>query len=160
MTRERGGPKLTGVKDHLNGKLHLIQAHDGKVTKDCAVCSNREVKGGTRETLFYCDMRPRKPGPHPQQVFCHISHSEEVLFGMQLIGIFYLYNHLILKHERAQTFLFKMRIWKNSDIKRIFFTVAIFFTVITIYNISHFFTIHHNVLLTPLYTVSLLNEKC
>jgi hypothetical protein len=44
MTRKRGRPSWTDVEDRLNGKLHLIQAHDGKLTKDCAVCSNRKWK--------------------------------------------------------------------------------------------------------------------
>jgi hypothetical protein len=48
------------VENRLNGKLHLIQAQDGKVTMDCAVCSNRKVKGG---------MCPRKPGLHPTKCF-------------------------------------------------------------------------------------------
>jgi hypothetical protein len=46
MARKRGRPSSTDVEDRLNGELHLIQVHDGMVTKDCAVCSKREVKGG------------------------------------------------------------------------------------------------------------------
>jgi hypothetical protein len=63
MTRKRGRPSST--EDGLNGKLHLIHVHHGKVTKECAVCSNREVNGGRRETLFYCDMCPRKQDSTP-----------------------------------------------------------------------------------------------
>jgi hypothetical protein len=62
MSRKRGRPSS---KDCLNGKLYQIQAHERKVTKDCAVCSNRKVNGGRRETSFYCDACPRKPGLHP-----------------------------------------------------------------------------------------------
>jgi hypothetical protein len=61
----------------LNGKLHLILAYDGKVKKVCTVCSNRKVKGGTRGTSFYCDVFIAARIP-PQQMSCHISHSEEV----------------------------------------------------------------------------------
>jgi hypothetical protein len=46
MTQKRGRPSSTDLEDGLSDKLHLIQVHDGKVTKECAVCSNREVKGG------------------------------------------------------------------------------------------------------------------
>jgi hypothetical protein len=69
MTRKRGRPRSTNVEDHLNGKLHLIQAHYGKVTMDCVVCFNREVKGGRREMSFSCDMCSRKPGLHPDKCF-------------------------------------------------------------------------------------------
>jgi hypothetical protein len=37
-------PNSKDAEDRLNCKLHLIQAQNGKVTKDCAVCSNRVVK--------------------------------------------------------------------------------------------------------------------
>jgi hypothetical protein len=42
MSQKRGRPSSTHVEDNLNGKLHLLQAHEGKATKDCAVCSNRK----------------------------------------------------------------------------------------------------------------------
>jgi hypothetical protein len=67
--KKRGRLSSTDVEDRLNGKLHLIQARGGKVTKDCAVCSNRKVNGGRRETSFYCDTCPRKPGFHPNKCF-------------------------------------------------------------------------------------------
>jgi hypothetical protein len=41
----------------------------GKVTKDCAICFNRNLKGDRRETSFYCDICPRKPGLHPNKCF-------------------------------------------------------------------------------------------
>jgi hypothetical protein len=50
MTQKRGRPRSTGIEDRLNGRLHPIQNHDGKVKKDCAICFNREVKGGRKET--------------------------------------------------------------------------------------------------------------
>jgi hypothetical protein len=69
MSWKRARPSSTDVEDHLNGKLHLIQAHEGKVTEDCAVCSNRKVNGGRRETSFYFDTCSRKPGLHPNKFF-------------------------------------------------------------------------------------------
>jgi hypothetical protein len=63
--QKRRRPNLTDVEDNLNGKLHLLQAHEGKATKDCAVCSNRKVKRGRKEALLYCDMCSRKPALHP-----------------------------------------------------------------------------------------------
>jgi hypothetical protein len=50
ITQKNGTSSSADVEDRLNGKLHLIEAHDGKITKNCAVCSNREVKGSRRET--------------------------------------------------------------------------------------------------------------
>jgi hypothetical protein len=44
MTRKSGRPSSTDTEDHLNGKLHLIQAHCGKVKVDYAVFSKRELK--------------------------------------------------------------------------------------------------------------------
>jgi hypothetical protein len=69
MIQKRGRPSSAAVEYCLNGKLHLIQAHDGKVKMHYAVCSNREVKGGRTETTFYCDMCPRKPGLHTNECF-------------------------------------------------------------------------------------------
>jgi hypothetical protein len=40
----------TDIEDRENDKLHIIPIHDGKVTRDCAVCCNREVKRDRRET--------------------------------------------------------------------------------------------------------------
>jgi hypothetical protein len=88
-TQKRGRPSSKDVEDHLNDKLHLIQVNDGKVKKNCAACYNREAKGGRRETSFYCDVSKEAKTP-TQQVFCHISYSEEVPFGMYLIEIFYI----------------------------------------------------------------------
>jgi hypothetical protein len=36
MTKKRRRPSSTDLEDCLDGKLHLIQALDGKVTMDCA----------------------------------------------------------------------------------------------------------------------------
>jgi hypothetical protein len=69
MTQKRGRRSSKNVEDHLNGKLHLIQAHYGKVKMDYAVCSNKEVKGGRREMSFCCDTCPRKLGLHPNKCF-------------------------------------------------------------------------------------------
>jgi hypothetical protein len=65
--------KLNRCKDHLIGKLNPIHAHDGKVTKGYAVCSNRKMKGAKREKSVNCDMCPRKPGLHHNKCFamCH-----------------------------------------------------------------------------------------
>jgi hypothetical protein len=41
-TQKRRRPRSTDAEDCLNGKLHLILAHDGKVTKVCAVCSKQK----------------------------------------------------------------------------------------------------------------------
>lgn len=76
MSRKRGRPSTGDTEDRLNGKLHLIRAHERKVTKDCAVCSNRKVKGGRKETSFYCDTCERKPGLHPNKCFA-LYHTEK-----------------------------------------------------------------------------------
>lgn len=53
----------------MNGLYHSIKVSEGKKTKDCAVCSNRKIPGGRKETSFYCDTCPRKPGLHPNGCF-------------------------------------------------------------------------------------------
>jgi hypothetical protein len=76
-SRKRGRPGSTDVED-LNGKLHLIQAHDGEIKMDCAVCANREVEEDRRKRTFYYE----EARSLSQQMFCHISYSEEVPFGV------------------------------------------------------------------------------
>jgi hypothetical protein len=72
MTQKIGRSSSTDVEDHLNSKLHPIQAHEGKVTMDSVVWLNREMKAGRKETSLYCDMSKETRSP-PE------------LFGMQLI---------------------------------------------------------------------------
>ncbi|XP_069697349.1 piggyBac transposable element-derived protein 4-like isoform X1 [Periplaneta americana] len=76
ISRKRGRPSTNDTEDHLNGTLHLIRAHERKVTKDCEVYSNRKVKGGRKETSFYCNTCERKPGLHPNKCFA-IYHAEK-----------------------------------------------------------------------------------
>jgi hypothetical protein len=44
------------------------QAHDGNIKTDCALCSNREVKGARREKSFCCDTCLGMQGPHPKKI--------------------------------------------------------------------------------------------
>jgi hypothetical protein len=83
MTQKRGRPSWTDVEDHLKGKLHLIQANDRKETEDFGVCSNRKLKGGRRDTSFYCNTCSRKSRLCPNKCFaiyhavkCHMEWRE------------------------------------------------------------------------------------
>ena len=42
---------------------------ESESTKDCAVCSNRKLKGQRRETVYFCETCTRKPGLHPGTCF-------------------------------------------------------------------------------------------
>jgi hypothetical protein len=86
ITLKRGKPNSSDVEDRLNGKLHLIQAQDWKAKKDCAIFSNREAKGGRRETSFCCDTCPSRQGLHPNKC--------EVPSGMLLL-LLWLYGPLL-----------------------------------------------------------------
>lgn len=67
--RKRGRPSSKGDKERLNGKIHIINKMPNNKHKDCAVCSNRSVKGGRKETVFWCETCPRNPGLHPENCF-------------------------------------------------------------------------------------------
>jgi len=56
-------------EERLNNNPHFIYANEKSNSKDCAVCSNRKVKGRRRETVFYCKTCSRKPGLHPEECF-------------------------------------------------------------------------------------------
>jgi hypothetical protein len=55
--------------ERLNRKPHLIYSNEKSNSKDCAVCRNRRIKGGRRETVSYCNTCTRKPGLHPGECF-------------------------------------------------------------------------------------------
>jgi hypothetical protein len=67
--KKRGRPSTSDQEELLNNKPHFMYANEKSNTKDCAVCSNREVKGGRTETVFYCKTCSRKPGLHPEECF-------------------------------------------------------------------------------------------
>lgn len=71
VRRKRGRP--TSIDNdaaiRMNGLYHSIKANESKKTKDCVVCSDRKTPGGRKETIFYCDTCPRKPGLHPNNCF-------------------------------------------------------------------------------------------
>lgn len=66
---KRGRPSTSDVEERLNGKLHVINKLPDNKHKDCAVCSNRNKKGGRKETVFYCETCSRKPALHPENCF-------------------------------------------------------------------------------------------
>jgi hypothetical protein len=61
--------KKTPLRERLNRKPHFIYSNEKSNSKDCAVCSNRRIKGGRRETVFYCNTCTRKPGLLPGECF-------------------------------------------------------------------------------------------
>jgi hypothetical protein len=106
MTQKRGRPSSADIEDLLNGRLHLIQDHDGKIKKvcaicsnrevkggrrkDCAICSNTEVKGGRREPSFYCDMCPRKQDSTPISVLPYVIQLRSTISFIANRNILYL----------------------------------------------------------------------
>ena len=67
------------------GKLRLIQAREGNKTKECAVCSNRKVKGRRMETYHYCDTYPRKRDRYPNECFAKYHIFKKVSPGIRLM---------------------------------------------------------------------------
>lgn len=68
-TLKRSRPSTTEQEERLNKMPHFLAAHPTKKTKDCAVCSNRKVQGGRKETLYFCKTCTKKPGLHPADCF-------------------------------------------------------------------------------------------
>lgn len=66
-TQKPGRLSTDDTIQRLDGKTHFIFSHTKH--KDCMVCSNRTIKGGRKETTFYCDTCDRKPGLHPGECF-------------------------------------------------------------------------------------------
>jgi hypothetical protein len=67
-SRKGGRPSTSVLEERLNGKIHFIMQNEKKKeksTKDCMVCRRRNEKGGSRETIFYCETCKRKPGLQP-----------------------------------------------------------------------------------------------
>lgn len=62
ITAKRGLPSFSDKEQRLDGKLHIITLHPQHKHKDCAVCSNRKVPGGRKETSYICETCDRKPG--------------------------------------------------------------------------------------------------
>ena len=58
----------------LDGKLHIIDHRP--YSRDCIVCSDRGGPGGRKETVYYCDTCPRKPGLHPKECF-RVYHTKQ-----------------------------------------------------------------------------------
>lgn len=67
--KKRGRPSTNDEEERLRKIPHFIQSNEKSNSKDCAVCSNRQVKGGRRETVFFCETCTRKPGLHPGECF-------------------------------------------------------------------------------------------
>mgnify|MGYP003406709624 FL=1 len=64
-----GRPSTTDDEERLNGKPHYNMRINNKKSKDCMVCSNRNIKGERHETYFFCETCTRKPGLHPGECF-------------------------------------------------------------------------------------------
>ena len=66
--QKRGKPGTRDKEERLNGKPHFVAHNEGK-HKDCAVCSNRKIQGGRKETYYFCETCSRKPDLHPGSCF-------------------------------------------------------------------------------------------
>lgn len=67
--KKPGRPSTSDSEERLNKLPHFIYLQEKNTSKDCAVCSNRKVPGGRKETKFYCKTCTRKPGLHPGNCF-------------------------------------------------------------------------------------------
>jgi hypothetical protein len=67
--RKRGRQSTSDEEEKLTRKSHFIYSNEKSNSKDCAVCSNRKIKGGRRETVFDCSTCTRKPGLHLGECF-------------------------------------------------------------------------------------------
>lgn len=65
----RGRSSKSNDQQRLDGRLHTILAHKYGKHKDCVVCSNRKVKGGRHETVYFCDTCDKKPSLHIGECF-------------------------------------------------------------------------------------------
>lgn len=68
-SRKRGRPSTTDNEERLNGKPHFIAKKPNNSTKDCVVCSKRNIPGGRKETTYFCETCSRHPGCHPGKCF-------------------------------------------------------------------------------------------
>lgn len=53
------------TEQRLDRTPHFIYLQPGGKHKDCAVCSNRKIKGGRKETCYFCKTCEAKPSLHP-----------------------------------------------------------------------------------------------
>jgi hypothetical protein len=67
-SKKWGRPFPNDGAERLGGKQHFIYANETN-SKDCAVSSNSKMKGGCRETVYYCATRSSKPGLSPEDCF-------------------------------------------------------------------------------------------
>lgn len=66
---KRGRRSTADNEERLDGRQHFVSSHPNSKSKDCAVCSDRKVRGGRKETVFFCKTCTKKPGLHPTTCF-------------------------------------------------------------------------------------------
>jgi len=64
-----GRPSTMDREERLNRKQHFSEQLPGGELRGCAVCSNRKVRGGRRQTVYFCKTCTRQPGLHPSKCF-------------------------------------------------------------------------------------------
>jgi hypothetical protein len=57
-SKKRGRPSSNDGAKRLDGKQYFINANENSNSKDCALCSNRKIKGGHRETVYIAQHAP------------------------------------------------------------------------------------------------------
>jgi hypothetical protein len=67
-SKKRGRSFPNDGAERLGGKQNFIYANETAIPKT-AVCSNSKMKGGRRETVYYCATRSSKPGLSPEDCF-------------------------------------------------------------------------------------------
>jgi Transposase IS4 len=72
--KRRGRPSTSDRAERLDAKTHFLGLAEKQ--RDCAVCSNRKVKGGRHLSLYFCKTCTAKPALHPVDCF-EAYHSRE-----------------------------------------------------------------------------------
>lgn len=67
--RKRSHHGSADREERLNKFPHFIYHYEQKKHKDCIVCSNRKVKGGRKETYYYCKTCSNQPAMCPGDCF-------------------------------------------------------------------------------------------
>jgi hypothetical protein len=68
-SRKRGRTSSTDAQGSLNGKLSLIQAREGKVANDCAVCSNKKSERRQESKIVLLQHVCKEATTPPQHVY-------------------------------------------------------------------------------------------
>ena len=75
--KRRGRPSTGDEQERLSGTPHFLGKFEGRRSRQCLVCSDRNGPGGRRETVFFCSTCSRHPALHPTECF-KIYHTKTI----------------------------------------------------------------------------------